>query len=73
MDPDSHLGFVIALGKETEPVALFRSVLNISMGQVLCFIMILIGAVLIFRGCRLEPADYSGKGADKGKKNRKKR
>lgn len=72
-EPDSRLGFVIALGKETEPVALFRSVLNISMGQVLCFIMILIGAVLIFRGCRLEPADYSGKGADKGKKNRKKR
>ncbi len=65
-EPDSQLGFVIALGKETEPTALFKSVLNISMGQVLCFVMILTGAVLIYRGCRLEVTDYSRKGRKKG-------
>jgi len=62
-EPDSQLGFVIALGRETEPTALFLSFFNISMGQVLCFIMIVIGTVLVYRGCRLEPTDYSAKSA----------
>jgi len=44
-EPDSQLGFIIALGKETEPTALFKSVLNISMGQILCFGMTVIGVL----------------------------
>ncbi len=46
-EPDEQLGFVIALGRETEPVALFRSFWNFSLGQVLCFLMILLGVILI--------------------------
>lgn len=49
-EPDAQLGFIIKLGKESEPTALFKSVLNISMGQILCMIMILIGALLIWHG-----------------------
>jgi len=66
-EPDSQLGFVIALGRETEPVALFRSVLNISMGQVLCFIMIIAGAVLVVVGTRLKPTEFGKKKKKVGK------
>lgn len=69
-EPDPELGFVIALGKETEPTALFLSFFNISMGQVLCFIMVVTGIVLVYRGCRLEPSDYSKKHRKNGE-NRK--
>lgn len=47
-EPDSQLGFIIALGKETEPTALFKSIFNISMGQCLCFIMIAVGLILVY-------------------------
>ncbi len=46
-EPDADIGFVIALGRETEPQALFLSLLNISMGQLLSMLMILSGAVLL--------------------------
>ena len=46
-EPDEQLGFVIALGKETEPTALFQSVWNFSLGQVFCFAMILFGAFVV--------------------------
>lgn len=61
-EPDSQLGFVIALGKESEPTALFLSLFNISMGQVLCFIMMVLGAFLMIRAGRLEPTVYKMKG-----------
>lgn len=51
-EPDSQLGFIIALGKETEPTALFKSLLNISMGQILCFGMIVIGIIAILRSVK---------------------
>lgn len=47
-EPDSQLGFIFAWGKETEPTALFKSVLNISMGQILCFMMIVAGLLVIY-------------------------
>ncbi|MCQ2397912.1 MAG: prolipoprotein diacylglyceryl transferase [Sphaerochaetaceae bacterium] len=46
-EPDSQLGFIIALGKETEPTALFKSVLNFSMGQILCALMMAGGIIVI--------------------------
>lgn len=45
-EPDSDLGFIIAWGKEQDPAALFLSPFNISMGQILCIIMIISGIVL---------------------------
>ena len=70
-EPDSQIGFVIALGKETEPTALFKSALNISMGQILCFLMILAGIGMIIYSCKGRPVTYLKKG--KGKKNADKR
>ena len=70
-EPDSQIGFVIALGKETEPTALFKSALNISMGQILCFLMIVAGICMIVYSFKGEPVTYSKKG--KGKKNAGKR
>lgn len=67
-EPDSQLGFIIALGREKEPTALFKSLLNISMGQILCFAMIAAGIVLMVVSFRLAPTEY-GK---KRKGNRKK-
>lgn len=57
-EPDSQLGFIIALGKETEPTALFKSVLNISMGQILCLFMIIAGIGLIIYSSKTEPVIY---------------
>lgn len=70
-EPDKELGFIIALGKETEPVALFKSLFNISMGQILCFIMIVAGILLIIHSCKTQPVVYKSvnkKAANKGKK-----
>ncbi len=65
-EPDSQLGFIIALGKETEPLALFKSVLNISLGQIFCFLMILGGAGIIVYALKSSPVVYPKR---KGKKN----
>ena len=46
-EPDEQLGFIIALGKESEPTALFKSVFNISMGQILCVLTIAAGLFVI--------------------------
>ena len=70
-EPDSQLGFIIALGKETEPLALFRSVLNISMGQILCLLMIAAGTVMIIHAKKSAPVVYGKK--QKGNKNDNKR
>ena len=45
--PDADIGYVLALGSESDNIALFQSFLNISKGQVFCFLMILSGAVLL--------------------------
>lgn len=57
-EPDKQLGFIIALGKETEPTALFKSVFNISMGQILCFLMIITGLIVLIRSTKLKPTKY---------------
>lgn len=49
-EPDSQLGFIISWGKESEPIALFHSLFNISMGQVLCLLMIIAGVVGLLLG-----------------------
>lgn len=46
-EPDSNLGFIIAKGAKVEPIALFLSPLNISLGQIFCLLMI-VGGVLLF-------------------------
>ena len=45
-EPDPQMGFVFSSG-QTEPLALFFSLKNISMGQVLCTLMIIAGLLLI--------------------------
>lgn len=46
-EPDSNLGYIIALGPGKDRIEVFTSILNISMGQILCFIMIVAGVSLI--------------------------
>ncbi|WP_422479833.1 prolipoprotein diacylglyceryl transferase [Pleomorphochaeta sp. DL1XJH-081] len=46
-EPDSNLGFILSLGAQTEPTALFLSPFNISMGQLLSFAMILAGILML--------------------------
>lgn len=47
-EPDADLGFIIALGERSEPTALFHSFLNISMGQILSFFMVVSGFLLLW-------------------------
>ncbi|MCR5761073.1 MAG: prolipoprotein diacylglyceryl transferase [Sphaerochaetaceae bacterium] len=67
-EPDSQLGFIIALGKETEPTALFKSLLNISMGQILCFIMIVGGVLIALWGLKQEKTVFKTPKAQKRNK-----
>lgn len=46
-EPDRNLGYIIALGPGGDRIEVFTSILNISMGQILCFIMIVAGLGLI--------------------------
>ena len=57
-EPDSQLGFIIKLGKESEPTALFKSFLNISLGQIFCFMMILGGIGIIIYALKTQPVTY---------------
>ena len=41
--PDQDIGYVFAWGKNSDNIALFQSFLNISKGQVFCFLMVLFG------------------------------
>ncbi len=54
-EPDAGLDFVIQWGAEAYPTALFLSFLNISMGQVFSFLMILGGVILFFLCKRYNP------------------
>lgn len=51
-EPDAQLGFIINGGKGSDNPALFGSILNISMGQILCLIMILFGIFIIIKAVR---------------------
>jgi len=43
--PDAHIGYVLELGGKSGNIYVFESLLNISKGQVFCFLMVLIGAI----------------------------
>ncbi len=45
--PDSDIGYVIALGSEHDNIALFQSFLNISKGQVFCLLM-MVSAIILY-------------------------
>ena len=45
--PDSNLGYILALGKESDNIALFQSFLNFSMGQLFCLAMIIAGLAFL--------------------------
>ena len=69
-EPDSQIGFIIKLGSEWEPTALFKSALNISLGQILCFVMIVAGAAVMVHSFKSRPVEY-GRRKAKGKTVRK--
>ncbi len=48
--PDSDIGYVLSFGKNSSNIYLFESFGNISKGQVFCFIMVVVGIVLLV-GC----------------------
>jgi phosphatidylglycerol:prolipoprotein diacylglycerol transferase len=43
--PDENLGYILALGKQSDNIALFQSFFNFSMGQLFCLAMIICGIV----------------------------
>ncbi len=45
-EPDSNLGFIIQFNTNFNNPALLQSYLNISMGQIFCFLMVLAGIIL---------------------------
>lgn len=47
-EPDANLGFIINLGVKQDTTAIFKSFLNISMGQILSFLMMLFGISIIY-------------------------
>ena len=57
-EPDADLGFRISMGSN-EQIALNTSLLNISTGQIFCFIMIVIGLVMMFLTWRLSKKQKS--------------
>ncbi len=46
-EPDLHLGFIIKLGPGADTPQVFTSMLNFSMGQILCMLMMIAGATLM--------------------------
>lgn len=47
-EPDSGLGYIIALGGSNAPTYRFSTPFNFSMGQILCFLMIVGGTIFLF-------------------------
>ncbi len=45
-EPDLHLGFIVQLNDKANNPALFQSLLNFSMGQLFCILMVVSGIVL---------------------------
>ncbi len=43
--PDENLGYIIALGRESDNIALFQSFFNFSMGQLFCLAMIVFASI----------------------------
>jgi hypothetical protein len=59
-EPDSGLGYILALGDPDAPTALFVSPFNFSMGQILSFIMIIGALIFLFyakKHFKIEPGE----------------
>ncbi len=68
--PDAHIGYIIG---DSENIALFESFLNISEGQIFCFIMIVAGIALeafLIRRKHFEREAGKAKGKAKGRRAR---
>lgn len=65
--PDANIGYVIALGRESDNIAVFQSLLNISKGQVFCLIMMVSALVLFFVVNRRKNYGHESAGKRKNK------
>ena len=65
--PDANIGYVIALGNESDNIAVFQSFLNISKGQVFCLMMMVSALVLFFIVNRRKKYGYESAGKRKNK------
>jgi len=61
-EPDASLGYIIKWGDPNAPTYLFTTPLNFSMGQILCFLMIVAGSILMYvfyRRSKTHPAQVA--------------
>ena len=65
--PDANIGYVIALGNESDNIAVFQSFLNISKGQMFCLMMMVSAIVLFFIVNRRKKYGYESAGKRKNK------
>ncbi|MGP1418631.1 MAG: prolipoprotein diacylglyceryl transferase [Sphaerochaetaceae bacterium] len=60
-EPDANLGYVISLGGHDGPIEMFQSFWNFTMGQVLCFLMVICGVLIILLSGRSGRIGRSGR------------
>ena len=72
-EPDANLGFIISQASQSEPTPLFLSPLNISMGQILSFSMVIAGVLFLALGKRLQRPEVQTKTIPPAKKKKKKK
>ena len=70
-EPDANIGYVISLGKGSDNIALFTSVLNISKGQIFCALMIL-SAILLLVFVNIKGESYDCRREDRKVKEKAK-
>ncbi len=61
-EPDASLGYIIKWGDPNAPTYLFTTPFNFSMGQILCFLMIVAGCILMYvfyRRSKTHPAQVA--------------
>lgn len=69
--PDADIGYVIALGSESDNIALFQSFLNISKGQVFCLIMMVCAVILYIQAKKIQRREASVVDRRKNKRTQK--
>lgn len=47
-EPDSQIGYILKLSETNTPISIFSSLLNFSLGQFFCLLMIIIGIIYIY-------------------------
>ena len=55
--PDDNMGYVIRLGRGSDNIYVFSSLFNFSVGQVLCFLMVLAGVAIVWLASRRNDND----------------